>query len=160
MILASNSGVYEGMFILDPNQYAREPAAVSGQVSTMIEKCGGEVLASRLWNEQRLAFPIQGHRKGTYWLTYFKMDTAGLADFRRACQLNDTVLRSLTLKVDPRLVDTLVAHARGERPAAEPETPEAVPVPAVEPEALEAVSVPDVNASDAPADDGDANKDD
>jgi small subunit ribosomal protein S6 len=71
------------------------------------------MLASRLWNEQKLAYPIKGRRKGTYWLSYFRMDGGRLVDFNRACQLNDDVLRNLTLKVDPRLVDTLVAHALG-----------------------------------------------
>jgi small subunit ribosomal protein S6 len=102
------------MFILDPNRYARDPAGVGGQIPQMIEKCGGEVLASRLWNEQRLAYPIQGHRKGAYWLAYFSMEPAKVGKFNRACQLNENVLRNLTLKVEPRLVETLVAHARGE----------------------------------------------
>jgi small subunit ribosomal protein S6 len=104
------------MFILDSNRYARDPAGVSGQIPQMIQACGGEVLASRLWNEQRLAYPVEGHRKGAYWLTYFRMPTDKVVDFNRACRLNDNVLRNLTLRVDPRLVDTLVAHARGEAP--------------------------------------------
>jgi small subunit ribosomal protein S6 len=86
----------------------------------MIEQSGGQVLVSRLWNEQRLAYPIEGHRKGAYWLTYFSMETNKVVDFNRACRLNENVVRNLTLRVDPRLVDTLVAHARGEvvpRPA-------------------------------------------
>ncbi len=123
MILASN--VYECMFILDSNRYARDPNGVSGQIPTMIEQSGGEVLASRLWNEQRLAYPIRGQRKGAYWLTYFRMETEKVVEFDRSCRLNDNVMRNLTLRVDPRLVDTLVAHARGEviaEPvAAEPE---------------------------------------
>jgi small subunit ribosomal protein S6 len=32
----------------------------------------------------------------------------------RAFQLNDNVLRSLTLRLDERLVEPMVAHARGE----------------------------------------------
>jgi small subunit ribosomal protein S6 len=111
------------MFILDSNRYARDPGGVSGRIPQMVEDFNGEMLANRLWNEQKLAFPINGHRKGTYWLTYFRMDSSKVADFNRACQLNEDVLRNLTLKVDPRLVDTLVAHARGEplpKPASEP----------------------------------------
>lgn len=110
------------MLILDANRYARDPSGVAAQIPRMVESCGGEVLASRLWNEQRLAYPIGGHRKGAYWLTYFRMATDKVIEFNRACQLNENVLRNLTLKVEPRLVDTLVAHARGEappRPAAE-----------------------------------------
>ena len=108
------SKVYECMFILDPNRYARDPNGVAGQIPAMIEQAGGEVLASRLWNEQRLAYPIDGHRKGAYWLTYFRMNANKVAQFDRACQLNENILRNLTLQVDHRLVDTLVAHARGE----------------------------------------------
>ncbi|MFO7904045.1 MAG: 30S ribosomal protein S6 [Planctomycetota bacterium] len=108
------SNVYECMFILDPNRYARDPNGVAGQIPTMIEQAGGEVLASRLWNEQRLAYPIAGHRKGAYWLTYFRMPSERVAQFDRACRLNENVLRNLTLQVDHRLADTLVAHARGE----------------------------------------------
>lgn len=110
------SNVYECMLILDSNRYARDPGGVAAQVPHMVESCGGEVLASRLWNEQRLAYSIQGQRKGAYWLTYFRMETDKIVEFNRACRLNENVLRNLTLKVEPRLVDTLVAHARGEAP--------------------------------------------
>jgi small subunit ribosomal protein S6 len=101
------------MFILDSNRYARDPGVISNQVNEMVGKCGGEVLASRLWNEQRLAYPIKGHKKGTYWLTYFRMNTGKLIEFNRACQLNENVLRKLVLKVEPRLVEPLVSHALG-----------------------------------------------
>lgn len=106
--------VYECMYIFDSNRYARDPGAIAKLATDLIEAQGGEILASRLWNEQRLAYPINGHRKGTYWLTYFSMETSGLKDFARQCEINDDVLRHLALKVDPRLVDTLVAVARGE----------------------------------------------
>ncbi|MEO8494279.1 MAG: 30S ribosomal protein S6 [Planctomycetota bacterium] len=112
--------VYECLFILDPNRYARDPNGVSAAIPEMVEKFDGEVLANRLWNEQRLAYPINGHRKGTYWLTYFRLESTRLHEFNRACQLNENILRNLTIKVDPRLVDTLVAHASGK----------ALPVPA------------------------------
>ena len=112
------------MFILDSNRYARVPNGVATKLHEMIEQCGGELLASRLWNEQKLAYPIRKHRKGTYWLTYFRLESTQLNEFTRACQLNDNVLRNLTLAVDERLVDALVAHARGESvPTETEETP-------------------------------------
>jgi small subunit ribosomal protein S6 len=70
----------------------------------MITDLGGEILVSRLWAEQRLAYPIKGHNKGTYWLAIFNLDTLKLKELNRACQLNDSLLR--------RLVDALVAHAQ------------------------------------------------
>lgn len=104
--------VYEGMFILDSGRYSRDPEGVSGALSTMIQEVAGEVLVSRLWEERRLAYPIQGQRKGTYWLTYFRLDTLKLVELQRKCQLNDSIMRFLFLKVDPRIVDTLVEHAK------------------------------------------------
>jgi small subunit ribosomal protein S6 len=118
--LANN--VYECLFIFDPNRYARDPHAVAGTIPTMVENLGGEILASRLWMEQKLAYPINGHRKGTYWLTYFRVDSRKLTEFNRACQLNDNIMRHLVIRVDERLVDVLVSHALGKRTAA-PETP-------------------------------------
>ena len=129
--------VYECLFILDSNRFARDPNAVDSQITEMIERRGGEVLISRRWNEQKLAFPINGHRKGTYWLSYFRIDPTEVVHFERACRLNDHVLRNLTVKGDERLVDTLVAHASGEKAAEETSGKPAAKEPAAEEPATE-----------------------
>lgn len=105
------TSVYEGLFIFDSNKYAKDPAAVSNNLSTAVQNFGGEVLASRLWEERRLAYPINGQRKGTYWLTYFSLDTKKLVELERQYQLDENIMRFLVLKVEPRIVDTLVQHA-------------------------------------------------
>jgi len=120
--LAAN--VYEGMFILDSNRFGRDSETVSGQVPTMIEKLGGEMLVSRLWDERRLAFPIKGQRKGTYWLTYFRLESTRLDELKRQFQITEDIIRVLFLKVDPRIVDTVVAHATS-APVVAPPAPEA-----------------------------------
>ena len=97
--------VYETLFILDSNHYSRDPGGVSAGVNALFENIGGKVLASRLWQEQKLAYPIDGHQKGTYWLTYAEVEST---------RLPEPVIRHLTLKVDPRLVEPMLAHARGE----------------------------------------------
>ena len=104
--------VYEGMFILDSGRYGRDPEAVSGRITKTIQGAGGQMLVSRLWEERRLAYPIKGHRRGTYWLTYFRLDSSRLIEIKRECQLNENILRKLFLKIEPRIVDTLVEHAQ------------------------------------------------
>jgi small subunit ribosomal protein S6 len=111
--------VYECMFIFNANAYARNPAGAATAVDELVTSNGGEILASRLWNEQKLAYPIKGHRKGAYWLSYVRIDSSQLVKFNRACQLNDSILRHLAIKLDPRLVEPMVAVAKGETPAAE-----------------------------------------
>ena len=108
--------VYEGMFIFDSGRYGRDPEAVTTEITKMVEEAGGEMLVSRLWEERRLAYPINGQKKGTYWLTYFRLEGQKLPTITRRSELNDNILRSLLLKVDPRIVDALVAHATGAVP--------------------------------------------
>jgi small subunit ribosomal protein S6 len=103
--------VYEGMFILDPGRYSRDPGTVSQQISDLIVQHGGTVLAARLWDERKLAYPIKGHKKGVYWLTYFTMPGESLTQLERQCEINDDILRKLVLRVDDRMADALVQHA-------------------------------------------------
>jgi len=103
--------VYDGMFILDAGRYARDPEGISNQITKVIKDEGGEILVSRLWEERRLAYPIKGQRKGVYWLVYFRLEGERLAAVRQKFRLSETILRFLMLRVDPRIVDTLVAHA-------------------------------------------------
>jgi small subunit ribosomal protein S6 len=135
--LAAN--VYECMVILDPNKYAQDPNGMGAQIPNLVTRFGGEVLVSRLWQEQKLAYPIEGHKKGTYWLTYFRLDSSKLADFNREVRINEAIMRCLTLKVEPRLVEALVEHAKGGQKAkpAEP-APAAEPAAALEPAAAAA----------------------
>jgi small subunit ribosomal protein S6 len=103
--------VYEGMFILDPTKYARDPAAAAQQVTDLITQFGGTILAARLWDERKLAYPIKGQKRGAYWLTYFKMPGPNVAGMERQTEIMEDILRSLILKVDARIADALVEHA-------------------------------------------------
>jgi small subunit ribosomal protein S6 len=103
--------VYEGMFILDSGKYSRDPGGVAQQITDLLQQFGGTVLASRIWDERKLAYPIKGHKKGVYWLTYFRMPTGNLVALERQCEITDDIIRKLVLKVDDRIADALVQHA-------------------------------------------------
>ena len=80
----------------------------------MVTEAGGNVLVNRLWMEQKLAYPIDKHIKGTYWLTYFEMEGVDMTKLDRALALCEPVLRHLTIKLEPRLIEPILANARGE----------------------------------------------
>ena len=122
--------VYERMFILDPAKYSRDSVALSTQISDLITQHGGTILAARVWDERKLAFPIKGHKKGLYWLTYFKMESANLAAMERQCTISDDIIRKLVLKVDARLADAMVQHAL-ESGVVAPKRPTPQPAPVV-----------------------------
>jgi small subunit ribosomal protein S6 len=100
------------MFIFDSNRFARERNALPAEIEAMIKANGGEVLVSRLWEERRLAYPIAGQRKGTYWLIYFRSPTSAITPLNRQCEIHDGVLRQLVLKIHPHLVDAVLEHAK------------------------------------------------
>jgi small subunit ribosomal protein S6 len=108
------------MFIFNPNHYARNPSAAAKEIDEVITAAGGEMLVSRLWDDRRLAYPIQGHRKAAYWITYFRIDSGELTGLERQFRIKDLVMRHLFLKVDPRIVDALVSHASSENSPTEP----------------------------------------
>jgi small subunit ribosomal protein S6 len=113
LVLEENIGVYEGMFILDANQLARDREGLPGEVNAMIESAGGQIELSRLWEERRLAYPINGHRKGAYWITYFRMPTSRLSELTRECEIHDGIIRQLFIRLPAALVEPILEHAKG-----------------------------------------------
>jgi small subunit ribosomal protein S6 len=105
---------YECMFLLDTNKVSGDVPAATKQLHTLLERNHAEVLASRPWDERRLAYPIKGHKKGLYYLTYFRTEPKNLVGLGRDVALNEMILRSLVLKVHPKLVETMLALARDE----------------------------------------------
>lgn len=112
---------YEAMFLLDSSKVAVSWDDSVKHVHDILTKHESEIVASRQWDERRLSYPVDGHKKGTYLLTYFKAEGANLKEIVADCRLSDLVLRELILKVHPKLVDHLVNQAMTSTPNAEEE---------------------------------------
>ena len=111
--MAGNLAVYEGMFILDSNRLARDRDGLSSDLTSIIEGAGGQVEVSRLWEERRLAYPIKGQRKGSYWIMYFRGPTSSINELNRQFELKDGVLRHLFIRLPDSLVEPILEHAKG-----------------------------------------------
>ncbi len=135
--MAEKKAVYEGLFILDANRLARDREKLPGEVNGLIEAAGGEIEVSRLWEERRLAYPINNQRKGAYWITYFHLPTQKMVELTRSCELQEGVLRQLFVRLPDPLVQPILDHAKGISAEPEPEPKpepkaEVTPEPAVE----------------------------
>jgi small subunit ribosomal protein S6 len=108
------ANVYECLLLLDTNKVAGDVPAAAKQLHTILEKHHAEILASRPWDERRLAYPIKGHKKGLYYLTYFRIEGKNLVEIEHDFALNETILRQLVLRVDPKIVDRVLEVARDE----------------------------------------------
>ncbi len=106
--------LYEGMFLLDSNRFAADPDATQQAVLGILNRVGANVVASRPWQDGKLCYPIEKHRKGLYYLTCFTMDGSQMAELNRLCKLNETVLRQLVIRhpkvIFDAMVDALTSH--------------------------------------------------
>jgi small subunit ribosomal protein S6 len=105
---------YEGMFILDSGRFGASPDAAATEVTGIIEKVGGTVSAHRPWQDSKLAYPINGHRKGLYYLAFFTAESTAVNEINGIVKLNDNVLRHLILSHDKGLYDQMVEMVGGE----------------------------------------------
>ena len=112
---------YEAMFLLDSSKVAASWDDSVKHVHDILAKHRAEIVASRQWDERRLAYSVNGHKKGTYLLTYFKTEGSEIKDISADCKLSDVILRELILKVHPKLIDHLVNQAMTSTPNAEAE---------------------------------------
>ncbi len=91
------SKTYESMFVLD-NQVVREDWRAAKKVVTdALGKHGATVLTARRWDERKLAYPIRGKHRGTYFLVWYSMDHDATAAVRREFDLSEKVLRYMIL---------------------------------------------------------------
>jgi len=86
-----------------------DPDAVIAQLRDTLESERVEVLVSRLWDERPLAFPIKGQVHGVYFLVYFHSASTDLPAIQRALRWNRAILRFLITKVEPQIVDAMLA---------------------------------------------------
>ena len=111
------ASVYECMFILDTAKMG-EVVAADKQLTTILEKNNAEVLVKRPWDERRFSYPIKNQKKGLYYLTYIRTDGKNIAAIERDCALSEMILRMMVLRIDPKLVDTMLSLAREEHAVA------------------------------------------
>jgi small subunit ribosomal protein S6 len=115
---AMAANVYECMFLLDTSKVAGDTAAADKSIRTILERNHAEVLVSRPWDERRLSYPIGTQKKGLYYLTYFSAEGKSLDGIEHDCKLSEMIMRKLVLRIDPKMVETMLALAKGEHATA------------------------------------------
>jgi small subunit ribosomal protein S6 len=107
---------YETLFLLDPTKVSSDAEAVKAQLHHVLERHGAKIEVSRPWDyNHKLAYPIEKQKKGAFHIVYYSMEStkqAGLdGDFRLA---PETILRHMTLKIEPKWYDVIMGVAKDE----------------------------------------------
>lgn len=118
--------LYEGMFLVDSGKFAMDQDSVVGDIMTVLKKAGATVVAHRPWQDGKLAYEINGMKKGLHYIVCFTMPGTGMKTLTRQCQLSETIVRNMVICQPHEVFDATVAAISGNTPAAE-EAAEVVP---------------------------------
>jgi len=91
---------YEGMFLVDPVRHTADAEAVEGVVRGLLEKHGAKIHQIEKWDDRKLAYEINGHKRGVYLLAHFEMPGAGVDPLRQELRITDEILRMLVLRLE------------------------------------------------------------
>jgi small subunit ribosomal protein S6 len=103
---------YECLFLIDPTKASTDMDGIKGQLHGTLEKYGAQILASRKWDDRKLAYPIGGHKKGVYHLTFFKVESRKMSEIDHDLRLNEAILRHMISAIDPKWEEEMLAVAR------------------------------------------------
>lgn len=95
---------YELCYILNAVLNEEQTKDLVERVNKYITENGGEVLDVDEWGSRRLAYPIEKKRNGYYVNMHFKAPGALIVKLERAMEINDNILRYLTLRLDAKML--------------------------------------------------------
>jgi len=104
--------LYEGMFLVDSAQAAADWDGVLEAIRTVLDRAGAEIVSMRKWDERRLAYEIKGVSRGTYILTYFKVDGRKISEIERDVQLSERIMRAMILNAEHKGREDVSAEHR------------------------------------------------
>ena len=90
---------YEAMFLFGQSA-ASDLEHATQTVRQMIERHGGSVMVLKKWDERKLAYEINGNKRGTYIIAYFKAPGAVVTQIERDVNLSEEVLRVMVTRAD------------------------------------------------------------
>lgn len=90
---------YEGMFLF-PQSATANLTGAADHIKDILKRADAELISLRKWDERRLAYVIQGNKRGVYFLVYFNAPAEKLSQIERYCNLSEEILRAMITRAD------------------------------------------------------------
>lgn len=95
---------YEMTYIVNAVYSDEQITDLVTRVDNFIKEGGGDIVEKELWGSRRLAYPIAKKRNGYYVNLVFTAPGTLIARMERAMDINEGILRYLTLKMDAVMI--------------------------------------------------------
>lgn len=119
---------YETIFIIDSLLKTEEIQSIVSKYERFISANGGHIETVEEWGKKRLAYEIKKRQYGYYVLVRFSGPATMIKQLDREFRLNESILRSLTLRMTKMAIKALekksVAKAAREKPSPPPKPEE------------------------------------
>jgi small subunit ribosomal protein S6 len=126
--MATNKNTYELTYIVNSVISDEQVKDMVSRITAYVTENGGDIIEVDEWGARRLAFPIQKKRNGYYVNMYFTAPGDMIPRLERTLEIDDNILRYLTLRMDPKMVrhyEATKTKRAAETEATEAETEEA-----------------------------------
>ncbi|HEX9965187.1 MAG TPA: 30S ribosomal protein S6 [Allosphingosinicella sp.] len=107
--------LYEHVFIARQDLAQAQVDALAETATSIIETAGGKVVKTETWGLRSLAYRIAKNRKGHYVMLDFDAPAPAVAELERQIQINEDVIRYMTVRVDAHEQGPSAMMRRGER---------------------------------------------
>lgn len=96
----NKQNLYEGMYVISAtlSEDARNKAV--DKIQTGITKRGGEILKLHDQGRRKLAYQIDNHREGYYYLIYFQVQPSAISELWQEYHLHEDLIRFITLRTE------------------------------------------------------------
>lgn len=96
----NKQNLYEGMYVISATLSDDARKKAFDKIQAGITSRGGEIVKVHEQGRKRLAYQIDGHREGYYYLVYFNLIPAGVSELWQEYHLNEDLVRFITLRTD------------------------------------------------------------
>ena len=107
--------LYEHVFIARQDLAQAQVDALAEAATGIIESNGGRVVKTETWGLRSLAYRIAKNRKGHYVMLDIDAPAPVVAELERQTQINEDVIRYMTIKVDAHEQGPSAMMRRNER---------------------------------------------
>jgi len=101
--------LYEAIFLISQG-VAADLGGLIEHVDQILERAGAEVVAMKKWDERRLAYEIQGQKRGIYILAYIHAEPDAVAKVENDCNISERIMRFMVIRADHMTLDEAGAH--------------------------------------------------
>jgi small subunit ribosomal protein S6 len=91
---------YELMLVLRPDLADDKVQGSLERTARAIAAGGGQIVKQAPWGRRRLAYPIDHHREGSYYVILFEAPATAIAELERGLMISEEVLRHLVTRVE------------------------------------------------------------